>query len=60
MEVLADESSGMYLVELFYPGDASMPVIRTKPVYVSPEEAQQRVREAVFALFEDRLSVKQP
>jgi len=47
IEALADSATGLFYVEVFYPGDATVPVARTKPIYTSLEEAQRRVGETI-------------
>lgn len=49
IEACPDPESGLYFVSVFSPSTATTAVVRTKPVYVSLEEAQQRVGETIAA-----------
>jgi len=49
IEAAPDPESGLYYVSVFAPSTATTAVVRTKPVYASLEEAQQRVGETISA-----------
>jgi len=47
IEASADPESGFYVVQIFSPSTALTAVARTKPVYVSLEEAQKKVGDSI-------------
>jgi hypothetical protein len=49
IEASPDPASGLYYVSVFSPSNATTAVVRTKPIYVSLEEAQRRVGETIAA-----------
>ena len=49
IEACPDPESGLYYVSIFSPSTATTAVARTKPIYVSLEEAQQRVGDTIAA-----------
>lgn len=51
VEAIADQASGLFYVEVFYPSNATTPVAKTKAVYASLEEARRRGEEAITATF---------
>jgi len=51
VEATADTASGLFYVEVFYPGDANVPVAKTRPVYASLAEAKYRVEDAIGPVF---------
>lgn len=40
-ETVFDGKSGKYFVELYYPENATEPLVRTRPIYPSHEVAEQ-------------------
>ncbi len=41
VETVFDSNTNKYYVELYYPSDATDPVVTTDPIYPSPEVAEQ-------------------
>jgi hypothetical protein len=49
LEVSPDPETGLYFVQIFQPSTALTASARTKPIYRSMEEAQQKVGESIAA-----------
>ena len=44
------DGAGMYAAELYYPIDAKEPISKTKAVYASPEEVQNRIEAIIIEI----------
>jgi len=54
VEAAADPESGLFYAEVFHPGDASVPIAKTKPVYASLEDARRRAEDAIRAMYPEQ------
>jgi len=43
LETVFDASAGLYSAEVYYPDDAKSPILQTKPIFRSYEEAASHV-----------------